>query len=233
MACLVLWDVDHTLIENAGVSKEIYAAAFHSLASRAPTAAAITEGRTDPEIMLNMFSANGLPMPPWSEVRAALRLAGAAHIARLQRVGYALPGAEQVLRAISSRSDTYQTAVSGNISENALVKLSAFGLDKFLNLDVGGYGSDSSSRDELVRIAKQRSTLAYDAVFTSENTIVVGDTPRDVSAGRLGGARVLAVASGEHSRSELKAAGADMVVMSLTDTERVLNAIDRLARGDA
>ncbi len=25
---LVLWDVDHTLIENAGVSKEIYSAAF-------------------------------------------------------------------------------------------------------------------------------------------------------------------------------------------------------------
>jgi hypothetical protein len=31
MPRLVLWDVDHTLIENAGVSKEIYATAFHAL----------------------------------------------------------------------------------------------------------------------------------------------------------------------------------------------------------
>ena len=27
---LVLWDIDHTLIENAGVSKEIYSTAYGS-----------------------------------------------------------------------------------------------------------------------------------------------------------------------------------------------------------
>lgn len=36
MELIVLWDIDHTLIENAGVSKEIYAAAFAALAGRAP-----------------------------------------------------------------------------------------------------------------------------------------------------------------------------------------------------
>jgi hypothetical protein len=33
---LVLWDVDHTLIENSGVSKENYALAFEFLTGRAP-----------------------------------------------------------------------------------------------------------------------------------------------------------------------------------------------------
>lgn len=36
MELIVLWDIDHTLIENAGVSKEIYAAAFTALSGRAP-----------------------------------------------------------------------------------------------------------------------------------------------------------------------------------------------------
>jgi hypothetical protein len=35
-ATLVLWDVDHTLIENSGVSKENYALAFKLLTGREP-----------------------------------------------------------------------------------------------------------------------------------------------------------------------------------------------------
>ena len=33
-ALLVLWDIDHTLIENHGVNKEIYALAFELLTGR-------------------------------------------------------------------------------------------------------------------------------------------------------------------------------------------------------
>jgi phosphoglycolate phosphatase len=43
---LLLWDVDHTLIENGGVSKENYALAFEILTGRAPEAQPQTDGRT-------------------------------------------------------------------------------------------------------------------------------------------------------------------------------------------
>jgi phosphoglycolate phosphatase len=50
---LLLWDVDHTLIENSGVSKAVYAEAFRQLTGRAALVQPSTDGRTDPEIVRN------------------------------------------------------------------------------------------------------------------------------------------------------------------------------------
>ena len=61
MQLIVLWDVDHTLVDNAGVSKEIYANAFKALAGRDADLPAPTEGRTDRAIMREMFVQHALP----------------------------------------------------------------------------------------------------------------------------------------------------------------------------
>jgi phosphoglycolate phosphatase len=57
---LVLWDVDHTLIENGGVSKATNASAFELLTGRAPSVRPATDGRTDFEIMYELLSANSV-----------------------------------------------------------------------------------------------------------------------------------------------------------------------------
>jgi hypothetical protein len=57
---VVLWDVDHTLIENNGVNKETYAKAFELLTGRRAEHRAETDGRTEPEIMRNMLVAHGI-----------------------------------------------------------------------------------------------------------------------------------------------------------------------------
>jgi beta-phosphoglucomutase-like phosphatase (HAD superfamily) len=69
--------------------------------------------------------------------------------------------------------------------------------------------------------------------FDAGNTVVIGDTPRDVQAGRLGGAYVVAVASGSDSVERLRAEGADVVLADLTDTDAVVAAVTgaRTARG--
>jgi hypothetical protein len=56
---LLLWDVDHTLIENSGVSKAVYARAFQMMTGHAPEIQPSTDGRTDYDIMRNLFVANG------------------------------------------------------------------------------------------------------------------------------------------------------------------------------
>jgi hypothetical protein len=68
MQLTVLWDIDHTLIENSGVSKETYAAAYSALTKAAPGRPARTEGRTDQLIMRDMFASDGLPEPEWAVV---------------------------------------------------------------------------------------------------------------------------------------------------------------------
>jgi phosphoglycolate phosphatase len=223
MLRLVLWDVDHTLIENAGVSKEIYAAAFAILTGRRVSHPARTDGRTDPDIMAELLQSHGEPPCPWAEVQQALEQAGSQHRQAVVERGAVLPGVVELITVLAERPAVVQTVVTGNIRANAGFKLAGSGLLKWLDLDVGCYGSDDRERSRLVTLARTRAATKYGIEFGDEDsTVVIGDTPRDVEAARIGGARVLAVASGLHSVNELRAAGAGCVVPSLSDTAAAL-----------
>ena len=74
-------------------------------------------------------------------------------------------------------------------------------------------------------LARASAAAAYGADFGGPATVLVGDTPLDVEAARVAGARAVAVASGEFSVADLAASGADAVLPDLTDTAAVLAAI--------
>ncbi|WP_344459320.1 HAD family hydrolase [Kitasatospora kazusensis] len=228
MPLIVLWDIDHTLIDNGGVSKEIYAAAFTSLAGRSPTEAAQTEGRTDRLIMREMFLRNHLPEPDWATVQAALAGAGAERLSDLRRRGTALLGVREALKAAAARADWVSSVLTGNIAANARVKLSAFGLDELLDLPVGAYGADAVQRPELVAVARER-VQRHHGLPTDAPVVLVGDTPRDVEAALSADAGIIAVATGVHSQTELAAAGAHTVLPDLSDTANLLRLVESFA----
>lgn len=228
MELFVLWDIDHTLIENAGVSKEIYAAAFTALSGREPTGPARTEGRTDRLIMRDMFAREGLPVPDWRLIETALAQAGQARLEELRRRGTALPGVHEALKAASTQSGWISSVLTGNIAANACVKLAAFGLDSLLDLPVGSYGADAELRPHLVAVARERARR-HRGVSADVPTVLVGDTPRDVEAALTTGSGILAVASGIHTPKELSEAGAAEVLPDLSDTERVLRILESFA----
>lgn len=221
MQLIVLWDVDHTLVDNAGVSKEVYANAFKTLAGRDAELPAPTEGRTDRAIMREMFVRHGLPVPSWESAQQALEEAGRGREEDLRRRGRILPGVQEALKALATDAEICSSVLTGNIAANARVKLRAFGLDGLLDMSVGGYGEDSEDRALLVDAARARIHTAY-GVAMMTTSVLIGDTPRDVRAAHDAGARCIAVASGIHSVAELRAVGADFVVPDLTDTEGLL-----------
>jgi phosphoglycolate phosphatase-like HAD superfamily hydrolase len=55
---------------------------------------------------------------------------------------------------------------------------------------------------------------------------VIGDTPHDIACAKHIGARVLAVATGNHPRAELEAAQPDVLLDDLRDVDRVLRLIE-------
>ena len=223
MPRLVLWDVDHTLIENAGVSKEIYSTAFGILTGQNAQHAARTDGRTDREIMAGMIAEHGASSYDWAQIMSALERAGVVHRDVLAARGTVLPGALELVTALAERPDVVQTVVTGNVRANAHVKLGALGLARFFDLDVGGYGSDHVDRYRLVESARERAAMKYGPEYGEAGCpVVIGDTPRDVEAARLGGADILAVASGLHSADELRAAGAQRVLADLANTAEML-----------
>jgi phosphoglycolate phosphatase len=224
---LVLWDVDHTLIENGGVSKQVYARAFELLTGGPAASPARTDGRTDPQIMSNMLADHGLAVRDGDvgRIQEALAAAMAEKEPLLAQLGHALPGAHAALHALREMPGVIQTVVSGNIRPNALAKLAAFGLDIYLDFEVGGYGSDDAVRSRLVGVARARASARYGAALEASRTVLIGDTPRDVQAGRDGGAYVIGVASGSDSMERLLAVGADMALADLSDTRALVAAV--------
>jgi phosphoglycolate phosphatase-like HAD superfamily hydrolase len=224
---LVLWDVDHTLIDNGGISKAVYASTFETLTGRLPEHAVLTEGRTEPEIIRNLFVRHGLELQPdqLAGLPGVLAAALGAKLPQLHERGRALPGAEAALRALEATPGIVQSVLTGNVRANAMAKLAAFGLDRYVDFDAGGYGSDDADRPKLVAIARKRATAKYGARFDPASTVVIGDTPRDVQAGRQGGAYVVAVASGIDHADDLRAEGADVVLPDLRDTAAIVAAV--------
>lgn len=224
---LVLWDVDHTLIENGGVSKEAYALAFERLTGRLAIYPARTDGRTDVEIIRDLCERHGIGETGASrdDLYETLNLALSAKFDELRERGYALPGAREALRALNSAPGLVQSVLTGNIRPNAYTKLAAFDLGDYIDFDVGGYGSDGKVRADLVSFARKRVSAKYGLDIAESATVLVGDTPRDVQAGIDGGVYVIAVASGEASEETLSAAGANAVLTNLRDTDAFVNAV--------
>jgi phosphoglycolate phosphatase-like HAD superfamily hydrolase len=230
MRRLVLWDIDGTLVNTGQLGRDAFSEAFRVVIGRAPEQAAETmvemAGRTDHEIALEFLALHEIDghahLPAFSDALAA---ALAAKEAEIRTVGKALPGAEAALAAVGRSPGVVQSLLTGNIEPNAAVKLAAFGLDVYLDFDVGGFGSDDAHRPNLVAVARRKAKKKYGIEFGPATTVLVGDTPLDVAAGIQGGARVVAVATGPFGPEQLRAAGAEVVLSDLRDTAAVLDAV--------
>ena len=231
---LILWDVDHTLIENGGVSKATYALAFELLTGHAPSVRPSTDGRTDFEIMCELLSANSVDTEKYVDItqfEGALVEAMERNVSQLSKHGFILPGVVETLTALSTMPTVVQSVLTGNIASNARAKLRVFGLDRWVDLDVGGFGSDDAIRSKLVDTARQKVLKRYGMTFDRSSTILIGDTPLDVKAAHDGGAKIITVATGVHGTSQLIEAGADVTLDSLADLDRFMAALIELRTG--
>jgi phosphoglycolate phosphatase len=217
---LILWDVDHTLIENGGVGKEVHALAFKLLTGRVPVVRPVTDGRTDFQIMRELLEANSIDATGYvtaSQFEPVLIEAMAGKAPELPDRGHVLPGVVDALEALEGHPAVVQSVLTGNIMSNARRKLAAFGLDTRVDLDVGGFGSDHIVRSRLVDSARVKVKRKYGRGFDASSTILIGDTPLDVRAAHDGGAKIVAVATGVYSAPVLAELGADAVLENLAD----------------
>jgi phosphoglycolate phosphatase-like HAD superfamily hydrolase len=223
----VLWDIDHTLIDVAGLSREIYGAVFRDVTGRPVTRFPDMSGRTDRSIITALLDLNGVPATGDLVDTFAEALAKTYEDRRdeLTVRGRELPGGRAALAALAGRPDVAQSVLTGNMKPIAICKLTAFGLHEYVDFDIGAYGLDGLERPSLVRFARERARAKYGRAFGAHDTVLIGDTPRDVQAGHEGGARVVAVATGRSDAAALRAAGAEIVLPDLADTAAVIRSI--------
>jgi phosphoglycolate phosphatase-like HAD superfamily hydrolase len=233
---LVLWDVDHTLLDAGGLSSRLYGVVFAELFGHELPQVAPMAGRTDRAIITETLTLAGVPDPPGHVAAfiAGLTRQAPSYGELVRRRGHALPGAMAALTALAAPPATTapngttrarQSVLTGNIRPLAEVKLGVLGLRGWLDLDIGAFGDTHEVRSELVHVARARAAAAAGTDFGGQATVLVGDTPLDVAAALATGARAVGVATGDFSEAALAAAGAHAVLPDLTDTPRVLAAI--------
>ena len=216
---LVLWDVDGTLVRSAGHGRWAFEEAFRTVVGREPEAVDYA-GRTDKQIALTMLAGEHDQLP-----RVLEELAGALELRKeaMRADGHAYPGVPEVLEALHRRDDVIQSLLTGNIQANAVIKVSAFGLERWLDFEVGAYGSDPhEQRSDLVAVARERAAAKYGE---PTGAVLVGDTPLDVLAAQEAGARAVAVATGFADPEALRASGPDAFLHDLADTGAAVAAI--------
>ena len=224
---LILWDIDGTLLYSGGVAGEAMRASMERVYGSASTETRHSyAGKTDRQIILETFAERS-----HDELFNTLDHFTATYVEELlvRRDAFlsrcrVLEGATAALERLKT-ADVIQSVLTGNLQPIAKIKLDLMGLTRFLDLDIGAYGSDHHCRNELAPIAAARAAKRYGRAFVRADVVVIGDTPHDIDCGRAAGARTIAVATGPFSADALRAYGADIVLENLADTDRVVESI--------
>jgi phosphoglycolate phosphatase len=225
---LVLWDIDGTLLNADEVGRDLYDVVFVQLFGRSIEAFAPMAGHTDRAMILETLTAAGVSEPRRYVDPFIAGLTAQAPAVRTMTAarGRALPGASDVLRGLHGRA--HQSVLTDNIRPVAENKLAALGLQDGLDLCIGAYGDNHEVRAELVQVARRRASAVHGkspSDFDGAATVIIGDTPLDIEAALMSGARAVGVATGSYSLADLAAAGAHAVLPDLTNTGAVLQAL--------
>ena len=216
---LLLFDVDQTLISTGGAGIRALNRAFQKLyAVENAMDGILPHGKTDPGIIREILHSH--PVPSFTDGSDGFPTSMAAildsYLAFLDNeIGSTtsykiLPGIEGILHSLSGRSDVAIGLATGNVEAGARIKLERGNLNRYFPF--GGFGSDSENRTELVRQGAERAVAYMGQRPAADNVFVIGDTPRDIIAGREAGFLTVGVATGKYSMAELKESGATVVI---------------------
>lgn len=223
---LVLWDIDGTLLTTGPAGRLALEVGACRAAGLGKVPQVLMSGKTDPQIVRELLTLAGLETVEAERVLPlALEEAQRFLVTQKERMreeGVVHPGVREILEALSAVNGVRQSLLTGNIAPNALVKVATFGLDRYVDTDIGAYGTDNHDRDSLVPIAIRRAAERRGIAFHPDEVWVIGDTARDLSCARAGGARCLIVGTGHDGFHAVRELDADGLVENLSDTDRVL-----------
>ncbi len=206
---LLLFDVDGTLVARA---TQAHSAALHQalleihgVDARQLEHSIDPAGRTDGEIARLLLLVAGVSAAAIDERISEVREACTRIYAELCPPSLAdkvLPGIVALLDWLSALDQVRLSLVTGNFEAVAGLKLKRAGLGHYFGPGQGGFGSDSEDRAALPSLARRRA--GHDGVpWPRAQTLIIGDTPRDIACARADGVRCFAVATGPYEPDAL------------------------------
>jgi phosphoglycolate phosphatase len=223
---LLLFDIDGTLL--GGTTQPVGAAMLSALSEVHGIDVGVirtriaTDGRTDGEIARAILVGAGVSSDRIDALADSVRESCCRFAARLlpdDLSGAVLPGVRELLDWLARDEAVKLGLLTGNYEPIARLKLARAGIGEVFAEGQGAFGSDAEDRGALPAIARRRAGSSR-TPFPRRETVVIGDTTRDIACARADGVRCVAVATGAFSSDAL--AAADVVARDALDLRRIL-----------
>lgn len=211
---LLLFDIDGTLLSGATTAHRdaLHEALrmVHGVDAEAVGLSVSPAGRTDGDIARSILLDAGVSAERIDARADAVRASCCRAYAGLcadDLSGCVVDGMPELLGWLSSLEGVRLSLVTGNYEPVARLKLLRAGIGHWFATGQGGFGSDSEDRAVLPGLARRRAG-ARGTPYPRENTVVIGDTPRDIACARADGDRCVAVTTGRFGAAQLGEADA-------------------------
>lgn len=225
-----LFDVDSTLLKGGnkahdGAFDYAMKTVYNSNASRKEIQA---EGKIDPQIIIEALGLHNVSTEKAKDKIEEAMDAMLSYFLKHEDEGeyIVLPGVKDLLTTLKQKG-AYVGVLTGNVEGIGWRKLEIAGIKRFIGF--GAFGNLAFRRPELVPIAEQRARDLYKKDFSpfdpdliGVDFVIIGDTPLDIACAKEAGIQSIGVASGYYSVEDLKKAGADLVVKSLKEKDKIV-----------
>lgn len=213
---LVLFDIDGTLLRNAGSHhKNALVTGIRNATGLTTTLDGVaTAGMLDRDLIRGMLRAAGISE---RRVKSAMRNIVEACQTAYRECGQldlrdrVCPGVFECLRELRASGATLGV-VTGNLTAIGWLKLDFAGLREYFT--VGAFAEDGTTRSRLALIAARRARRAGSKA-TAKVTLI-GDHANDIHAAKANSFQAVAVATGVMPFEELRQHSPDILVRDLT-----------------
>jgi phosphoglycolate phosphatase-like HAD superfamily hydrolase len=218
---VLLFDVDGTLVTTCGAGRRAIERAFEQRHGTKEILSFSFGGMTDKAIVRNALVALGRTFASESELEREMDDTLAFYLQVLaEEVAQTRirihDGMERALDQADARPEVALGLGTGNIRKGAAIKLGCVGI--YHRFSFGGFGDDSIDRPTLLMAGARRGAEKLGLPIEDCRIVVIGDTPKDVSAAKAIGAESIAVATGMYDFAELKQCDPTVVFESLADS---------------
>lgn len=218
-----LFDIDGTLLRTGGAGLHAIRTAMKDLFGVETLAHVEVRGRTDRGILRDIFAAHEIvdSQSNWENFQRVYLQYLPTSLSELP--GYLLPGVESTLATLSQTNESALGLLTGNSRRAAKIKLAHFAVDHLFSF--GGFGDHSTCRNEVAREALVSAEQHLEERLDKNQIWVIGDTPADITCGRVINARTVGVLTGGYDREAMQAAAPDFLLDDLQDFPRLIAAL--------
>jgi phosphoglycolate phosphatase-like HAD superfamily hydrolase len=163
-----------------------------------------------------------------------------AYVSNLERIleqdggKRVMPGAVALLDYVRGRDGWMNLLLTSNLRAGAEAKLRSVGLWSYCaGARGGGFGDGPGEKWDAARAAIEEAAALTGIRRPPRDIVIIGDSAYDVRCAKRLGARHIAVASGFTSAAALAAEGPEYLFDDLSDTARVIAALNGVACEEA